>query len=148
MKSWSVEEARAFLPSTTNDRMAVAWALLLTRGLRRGEVCGLRWKAINLDKNFLTIASTRVVVDGVAMESTPKTAAGRRSVPLDTNLVGLLRKHKVVQSQEKLAAGTAYGESDFVLADIHGLTIASNLLTPPLAPLPREITSIHCDPCP
>jgi integrase len=100
--------------------MAVAWALLLTRGLRRGEVCGLRWKAINLDSAFLTVESTRVVVDGVAIESTPKTSAGRRSVPLDVSLVEPLRKHRVSQLQERLAAGESYVDRGFALADSFG----------------------------
>jgi hypothetical protein len=34
MTSWSVPEARSFLAATREDRLAWAWALLLTRGLR------------------------------------------------------------------------------------------------------------------
>ena len=41
MKFWTVERARAFLDATSHDRLAFAWALLLARGLRRGELCGL-----------------------------------------------------------------------------------------------------------
>jgi integrase len=117
MKSWSVEEARAFLASTTSDRMAVAWALLLTRGLRRGEVCGLRWSAVNISENVLRIETTRVVVEGKPLESTPKTKAGRRSIPLDGSLIDLLRRHRVTQAAEKLEAGGAYADRGFVLAD-------------------------------
>jgi len=68
MEIWSTEEARRFLELTKDDRLAAAWALLLTRGPRRGEVSGLRWTAVDLDAKTLSIDRTRVVVDGKAME--------------------------------------------------------------------------------
>jgi integrase len=117
MKTWQPHEARVFLESTAQDRLAVAWALLLTRGLRRGELCGLRWSKIDLKKSALHVDATRVVVDGQALESTPKTSAGRRSVPLDPNLISLLRSHRAAQAEEKLAAGASYSEVGYLLAD-------------------------------
>jgi integrase len=117
MSAWTIEEARQFIASTANDRLAVAWALLLTRGLRRGELCGLRWDAVDLEGGRLAITRTRVVVDGEAIDSEPKTAAGVRSVPLDPDLVAMLRKHQVRQGAEKLAAGSAYESGNYVVAD-------------------------------
>lgn len=87
MRAWTADEARAFLAATRGDRLAVAWALLLTRGLRRGELCGLRWSAVDLGGGALRVVATRVVVDGLAVESVPKTRAGVRSIPLDGHLV-------------------------------------------------------------
>lgn len=107
MTSWSTEEARAFLRATADGRMAFAWGLLLTRGLRRGELCGLRWADVDLEGGVVRINRTRVLVDGKPVDSLPKTAAGRRSVPLDPTLVALLRRHKATQAAEKLAAGGA-----------------------------------------
>lgn len=117
MSSWSIEEARAFLKATGEDRMAFAWGLLLTRGLRRGELCGLRWADVDLDGGVVRINRTRVLVDGKAADSLPKTAAGRRSVPLDPTLVALLRRHKARQAAEKLAAGGAYQDGGWLVAD-------------------------------
>ena len=117
MNPWAADEARAFLAATRDDRLAWAWALLLTRGLRRGELCGLSWDDVDLDIAALRINRTRVVVDGKALESAPKTAAGRRSIPLDALLVALLRQHKARQAAERLAAGTAYGPGGWLFAD-------------------------------
>ncbi len=102
------------------DRLGSAgfgWALLLTRGLRRGELCGLRWDDVDLDGSSVRVVRTRVLVDGRPEESLPKTAAGRRAVPLDARLVALLRRHKAVQSAEKLAAGVAYDDGGWLVAD-------------------------------
>jgi hypothetical protein len=53
------------------------------------------------------IDRARVVVDGKAIDSEPKTDAGRRSVPLDPSLVAILKTHKALQAAEKLAAAGA-----------------------------------------
>jgi integrase len=122
MTSWSVTDARAFLAATSKDRLAVGWALLLTRGLRRGEACGLKWDAVDLEGGTIKILSTRVVVDGKAITSAPKTSAGKRSVPLDPSLVKLLKSHQTKQGAEKLAAGRgAYSDEGYVLADELGV---------------------------
>ena len=59
----------------------------------------------------------RVLVDGRAVDSEPKTDAGRRSVPLDDSLVAMLRSLKTRQAREKLAAGPAYQDGGYVAAD-------------------------------
>jgi len=123
MKCWSTEEAQSFLACTRDDRLYFAWSLFLTRGLRRGELCGLHWADVDLDvpKPVLRINQTRVTAEGKAIDSSPKTENGRRSVRLDESLVSILRSHKARQATEKLAAdGGAYeehGGGGFLLAD-------------------------------
>ena len=72
---------------------------------------------MDLEGGVIRINRTRVVVDGKAADSTPKTAAGRRSIPLDAHLVALLRAHKARQAAEKLAAGPAYEDAGWLVAD-------------------------------
>jgi integrase len=128
--AWSADEARTFLAATSKDRLAAAWALLLTRGLRRGELCGLQWDVIDLDAGTLQLRRSRIVIGGQAVEGDVKTAAGRRSIPLDEKLVKLLKSLKTRQGEERLAAGTAYSDGDFVICDelgrpYHPQTISS-----------------------
>ena len=108
MTAWSTAEARHFLSATAEDRLAAAWSLLLARALRRGELAGLAWDAVDLEGGVLRVVATRVVVDGKAVDSTPKTSAGRRTVPLDQHLVTELRAHRARQASERLAAGEAW----------------------------------------
>ncbi len=49
MKVWTANQARTFLVATSDDRLSPAWSLLLSRGLRRGELCGLKWPALDLE---------------------------------------------------------------------------------------------------
>jgi integrase len=115
--AWTMEEARTFLASVADDRLVAAWTLLLTRGLRRGELAGLRWDAIDLDGQSLSITRTRVLVDGKPVESEPKTEAGKRRVPLDDRLVAALRSHWARQGEERLAVGETWNEGDYVFTD-------------------------------
>lgn len=48
MTAWTVDEARRFLEFTKDDRLGFAWALLLTRGLRRIRLHDTRHTAASL----------------------------------------------------------------------------------------------------
>ena len=48
MKTWSAQQLKAFLDSTSDDRLASLWRVLALTGMRRGEVCGLRWEDVDL----------------------------------------------------------------------------------------------------
>jgi integrase len=117
MAFWEEHEAQKFLAATAEDRIAFAWGLLLARGLRRGEVCGLKWEDIDLDAGTLRIVRTRILVDSTPAESAPKTAAGRRTIKLDVHLLSLLRRHRSRQAAEKLAAGSGYQDDGWLFAD-------------------------------
>ena len=128
-KAWTAEEARAFLVSVTDDRLVAAWTLLLTRGLRRGELAGLRWDAVDLEGGTLRIVRTRVLVDGKPVDSEPKTDAGRRTIPLDPSLVSCFRSHWVQQGTERLAAGEAWNDQGYVFTDQLGLPLYPDLFS-------------------
>lgn len=129
MNSWSESQARRFLTQTRGDAFAAAWALLLTRGLRRGELCGLRWEAIDLDAGTATILHTLVVVDGKVQTSTPKTSSGRRSIPLDDSLISLLTAHRKRQSEDRLRAGSAWTDTGYVFADQLGRPVSPEVIS-------------------
>jgi integrase len=120
MRIWTDEQAKAFLKATKEDRLHFLWAMALTRGLRRGELVGLRWSSIDLDARTLRVEQTLITVEGKPVASRPKTAAGLRSISLDPALVVLLRAHKARQAREKLGAGGAYEDSGYLVADEMG----------------------------
>ena len=120
---WDEDQSHAFLDSTRLDRHAWLWTLLLTRGLRRGEACGLQWPDIDLAAGRLSVRRARVAVRGQVLISEPKTGAGRRQVPLDDAVVAILRRHRTAQARERLAAGDAYEDAGWLFADQLGRRI-------------------------
>lgn len=47
--TWSSDDLRQFLSAIEGDRLEIAYRLLATTGMRRGEVLGLRWRDVDFD---------------------------------------------------------------------------------------------------
>ena len=120
MQAWNAGQVRTFLAKTKDDRLHAAWVLFLARGPRRGEVAGMRWADVDLEAGRWRVVHTRISVGWDIVESQPKTAAGRRSIPLDPSLVTLLKAHRKLQLADRLAAGPDYVDSGYVFVDETG----------------------------
>ncbi|WP_256789784.1 tyrosine-type recombinase/integrase [Frankia sp. AvcI1] len=111
IKVWGAEQLGAFLDFTEkiDDHMVVAWHIMICLGLRRGELCGLRWSYIDLDTGVVTIPSdkdaTRIVVRNKAQGSAPKTPGSAAALVLDAATLAAVRRHKARQAGWRLAAG-------------------------------------------
>lgn len=81
----------------TDAATYVAIHLAATSGMRRGEVCGLRWEDVSLDRAEVTVARTRVLVGSTIVDGSPKTERSRRTIPIDPSTVTVLRAWKLEQ---------------------------------------------------
>jgi len=106
-ETWSKAEVRKFLAKASSDRLYAAWRLSLY-GLRRGEVLGLRWSDIDLRAQTLTVRQARVLVEYRVRIEEPKSRNGKRTLPLDDELVAALTVLRKRQLDESAAAGAAY----------------------------------------
>lgn len=99
----------------------IALALI---GLRRGEMAGLRWSSVDLDKDGMKVAEmTRIAVRGRIIEqSVGKTAAASRWLPLPEPTIAVLRAAKLRQEAEAKRYGAKWlgGEDAFVLTQQNG----------------------------
>ena len=123
--AWSEDEVRRFITSSSADRLAAVWLLSLL-GLRRGEVCGLRWSDVSLTEGMISIRTTRVTVNGSVHEKGPKSSRGYRVLPLFQPVLGSLEALYALQLAEARAAGPAYRgpvDEGFVAADELGAPI-------------------------
>jgi len=77
-KSWTLAEVQQFRTSVRDDRLFACW-LLSCYGLRRSEILGLRWSAIEGDT--LSIRRSRVVVGNDAVEGMPKSREASETSP-------------------------------------------------------------------
>jgi integrase len=106
-ETWSRAEVRKFLAKASPDRLYAAWRLTLY-GLRRGEVLGLRWSDIDLRARTLTVSQSRVLVEYRVRIEEPKSRNGKRTLPLDIELMTALTALRKRQLDESTAAGPAY----------------------------------------
>jgi len=95
MTAWSPEQAAAFLGWVQNNRDGwQEWHLLLYTGMRRGELVGLRWSDVDLDRATISVGRSVgvVMVDGHRTMNIGQTKTGKaRVVDLDRGTVGVLR---------------------------------------------------------
>lgn len=125
---WQAEDAVKFLKAIQGDRLYAAY-LLSMLGLRRGEVCGLRWEHVDLtgskarerglppDTPSVAVVNNRVSTLGIdgktlVLEGTPKGKGRRRApyLPIPRLLVTALEALQVRQMGEADDAGAAYGK--------------------------------------
>jgi len=91
----SVEEARKLLAATSGDRHYALWVLMIMLGLRRSEVCGLRWEHIDFQAATLHIMQTVQRAEGKLRELPTKSRRSTRTVPLPPRaLTALLDRHR------------------------------------------------------
>ena len=119
MQTFTEGDVRKLLKAAESDRLEAAWHLALS-GLRRGEVCGLKWDDIDLGAGQLAIRRTRIMVDGAVQDSTPKTAKGNRDLPLPDSLARVLKRARKRQNEDRLLLGVDYLEGGYVVADEGG----------------------------
>lgn len=91
MCTWTALELRRFLRAVSKESDYAYWLLLAMTGMRRGEVLGLRWQDVDLDRGVIAIQQTVIDLGGKAVFSTPKTSRGKRRVALDSGTVASLR---------------------------------------------------------
>lgn len=101
-------------------RLWPALFLALGMGLRRGEVMGLKWADVNLERGTLRVRQTRVMdVEGI-VTGNPKTTNSRRELHLPASVMALLRQHHDAQAGEKAAAGREWKEGGVLFATTLG----------------------------
>jgi integrase len=103
-------EVRKFLAKASTGRLYNAWRLSLY-GVRRGEVLGLRWSDIDLRARTLTVNQARVLVEYRIRIEEPKSRNGKRTLPLDGELVAAMTARRKRQLEESTIAGPAYGSA-------------------------------------
>lgn len=100
-------------------------------GMRKGEILGLQWKNVDLERGFIKIEKSLCrVADGEdekgryrtkVMLLEPKNETSKRTIPISFNLVNILKTHKLCQEEYKKQAMDFYNyEQDLVFANYLG----------------------------
>lgn len=98
-------------------------------GMRRGELLGLTWQALDLDGGRLTVSQQLVPTRGGATFGPPKSKRSRRTVALDGETTAALREHREAQLLERAFLGTGYVDKDLVFCREDGEWIHPQRLT-------------------
>ena len=138
LRIWEPDQTAQFLEHVAGDRLSALYELAAYAGLRRAELCGLRWSDLDGDGTGLTVRQS--VVEAASKDiapadrvcascgrqhtsllvKQPKSRAGHRWVPL----VGAARDALAVRRRavevEREACGSLYRDHDLVFGQVNG----------------------------
>jgi integrase len=114
---WDPSQMGSFLSHTETDRLAAAYRLLLTTGVRLGCLLGLRDEDVDLDRSEIRIRQTRIMCNGRVLTGKPKTEKSRRTIALDDRTVAMLRRYRDTRDLEKMVAGDDWQGSGLFFTD-------------------------------
>lgn len=128
--AFTPEQLKTLLTIFEGDALEVPVKIAVTYGLRRSEVCGLKWDAVDFDSGTLTVCRTAVVDNGKVLYSdTTKTTTSNRVLPLTNAMRAYLLKIKQVQANHKELFGADYEDNGFVCTRPDGKPINPDFVT-------------------
>lgn len=92
-----------YLEGARDRRITTAAAIALLTGMRREEICGLRWRDVDLERRTIRVGNAIGMAYGNPYEKAPKTAAGWRTVYMPEMLCERLRARRAAMLAERLA---------------------------------------------
>lgn len=96
-EAWSDDDIRQYLAALDHHRHGLALSLGIVLGLRRGEICGLRWSDIDFSEAVLHVRNQRQrLASGEIVDCPPKSATSVRSIPIPANLLLQLRSRRQI----------------------------------------------------
>jgi len=113
---WTPKQLDKFLAYARKDRFYALYRLAALTGMRRAELCGLTWVAVDLEAGHLAVdpGSPRVVVDGHAETSDGKTDNAPRLLALDRATIDALHEWRTVQRSERPFYDEEYDGTDLL----------------------------------
>lgn len=118
----TMDEQDAFIKACKSYRNGEIFILILATGLRIGEALALTWDDVDFYGQILNVDKTQnesfVTADGgiecAISYTSPKTAAGRRKIPLIPKAIQILCEVRFKQEDDKKRLGEAYTDNNLV----------------------------------
>jgi integrase len=117
---WTMEQCEQFLSATEASRWWPLWACGISTGCRLGELLALRWTDVDWGESALHIERTGQHLDNTWQVKQPKTASGRRTLPLHPLAVAALRRQRSQQAEWQLRAGSVWAGNGLVFTSREG----------------------------
>lgn len=128
MDPLSPAETRLFLGTAQGDRLEALYVVAISAGLREGELLGLRWTDVDLERGAVRVRQqlTRTK-DGLSF-TRPKCGKSR-NVKLTERAVESLKDHHKRQNEERARLGSLWKNSGLVFTSTVGTPVDVGNLT-------------------
>ena len=132
----SIKEVERLWEAARGDRFEALYVLAIVTGMRRGELLGLKWADVDLDRGVLAVRRA-LSTDGKTF-TTPKNGKGR-SIQLTPQAVQALERHREAQADHRAKLGEIWKENGLVFPSTMGTPMnPDNLVSRSFKPLLRR----------
>ena len=128
-KFYTPEQLGILLDKAVGTRLELPVFICAYLGLRRGELCGLRWSDVDLEHKTITIENTRTQAGKKEIEKGTKTASSTRTLYLPDTLCDMLKAAKEHQQACRAEYKNAYDDNDYVVVMEDGRPFRPNYLS-------------------
>lgn len=117
MTTLDEDQVHTFLEAAAGERFEALYVVAISSGMRLGELLGLRWHDVDLERATAQIQQSVQFIGGRAVFMQPKTKKSRRQVQLTKAAIAALRRQRAQQLEERLAAAGGWMDLDLIFAD-------------------------------
>ena len=139
MDMWSLDTIHRFLDLAPQSRFGDLHQFAVLTGLRRSEICGLKWDNVDLVISRISVVATLQRIKGHGLVvGQPKTARSRRSVALAPETVDLLHAVRGRQIEQSLEYGPLWQNTGYVFTRSDGSPVAPDMVSKDFCALVRK----------
>ncbi len=135
-KYYDLKQLKVLFEELKGDKYELMYKMTAFYGLRRSELCGMKWSSIDFDNNKLMLNSSIVQASlnsktVIVKKDVMKNAASKRTMPLIPEIKEALLKLKAEQDKNKAYFSNYYNQEylDYVWVDEIGMIVNPNTLT-------------------
>lgn len=120
-----------FIAIDPSTRLNIGFGLALYMGMREGEICGLKWCDVDLDRGSLSIEQTIGHEGSKWYVKEPKTGGSRRTLFIPDVLIAPLKERRAQLREEAIAAGLSRDALPglFVVGNVDGTFMQPHYLS-------------------
>ncbi len=100
-----------------------------TLGLRREEICGLRWSSVDFEKRLIYIREARIAAGARIVQKETKNRSSNRVLYMGDELCRLLRRERARQAERRLALAGGWTDSGLVAVNARGEPYSPNAVS-------------------
>ena len=126
---YTPDNIKELMDAVEGDRLEVVVKLACYLGLRREEICGLRWDCVDFENHIILIKNVLTMAGGKKVKKKPKNTSSQRIISIPDEIAAVLKKVKDQQETDKEFFNNEYIDSGYVVAWDNGEEYRPNYIS-------------------
>ena len=123
------QELKLLYQKIEGNILELAVKLAGSLGMRREEICGLKWENVDLQRHLVLIREARTAYGATIVQKETKNRSSVRTLYLPDEVYLLLEQEQARQQQERCLQSPTYNPTDHVILDAKGMPYSPNALS-------------------